>query len=238
MERVRRIPWSAVLRAVGLVALVAGAVALIHWFPAVRQLLVGLEHVRALGLRGMGLFALVYAGATLLLVPAAPFPIAAGFLWGPWTGFAVAWVGEMLGALAAYGLGRTVLRHRVAGWLRRWPVFEALDAALDEQGLVLLTLVRLSPVFPFGPLNYVLGVSGVRPGPFLVATGLGVVPLCLVAAWAGSALPHLEAVLAGEEALGLGTLPYWGGLVTTVIAVYALTRATRRVLARRIAEGT
>jgi uncharacterized membrane protein YdjX (TVP38/TMEM64 family) len=237
MERVRRVPWSAVLRALGIVALVVGGAALLAWFPGAERLLVEIERVRSLGLRGKALFALVYAGATLVLVPAAPFPLAAGFLWGPWTGFAVAWVGEVLGALGAYGLGRTILRHRVAAWLQRWPVFVALDAALHEQGLTLLTLVRLSPVFPFGPLNYVLGVSGVRPVAFLVATALGVVPLCLVAAWAGSALPHLEAVLEGEEALGLGALPYWGGLATTVLAVYAVTRATRRVLARSMAEG-
>jgi uncharacterized membrane protein YdjX (TVP38/TMEM64 family) len=97
-------------------------------------------------------------------------------------------------------------------------------------------LVRLSPVFPFGPLNYALGMSGVRPAAFFVATALGVVPLCVLAAWAGSALPHLEAVLSGEEALGLGSLPYWAGLATTVLAVVAVTRATRRALARRLAE--
>jgi uncharacterized membrane protein YdjX (TVP38/TMEM64 family) len=151
-------------------------------------------------------------------------------------GFVVAWIGEMAGAAAAYGLGRSVLRERVAELLSRWPVFAALDAALDEQGLLLLTLVRLSPVFPFGPLNYALGVSGVRPVAYLVATAVGVVPLCLVAVWAGSALPHVEAVLAGEESLGLGALPYWGGLATTVLAAWAVTRATRRALARRMAE--
>jgi uncharacterized membrane protein YdjX (TVP38/TMEM64 family) len=234
MERLRNVAWIPILRALAVVALVLGVAAAIAWFPAGHQIIAWVEAVRRMGARGLVVFAIAYCFGTVLLVPASPFPVAAGFLWGPWVGFAVSWFGEMAGALIAYALGRSVLRARVKDALQRWPVFAALDTALDEQGLLLLLLVRLSPVFPFGPLNYALGVSGVRPVPYLVATGLGVVPLCLVAAWAGSALPHLEAVIAGEETLGYGALPYWGGLATTVLAVIAVTRATRRALAKRI----
>lgn len=192
-----------------------------------------IERLRALGPAGMVPFALAYAGSSVFLVPVTPFALASGFLYGPVAGFATAWSGEVLGACLAYAAGRWVFRDRARALITRSPMLAALDDALEEQGWRLLVLVRLSPLFPFGPLNYALGFSGVRPLHYVFATAAGVAPACLLLVWTGSTLPHLQAVLEGEEGME-GAWLYWFGLLATAVAVVAVTRATRQALQKRL----
>lgn len=191
------------------------------------------ERLRAMGPAGMLPFALTYAVLSVLLVPVTPFSLSAGFLYGPVAGFFTAWGGEVLGACLAYAAGRWVFRERARALIARSPMLAALDDALEAQGWRLLVLVRLSPLFPFGPLNYALGFSGVRPSHYVVSTAVGVAPACLLLVWTGSTLPHLQAVLEGEQGME-GAWLYWSGLVATAVAVVAVTRATRQALQKRL----
>ncbi|MCB9684726.1 MAG: TVP38/TMEM64 family protein [Alphaproteobacteria bacterium] len=216
----------------GSTVLVLAVYALSH-LPIGERLLHFIETLRDLGPAGMAPFALSYAIATVFLLPSTPFPLAAGFLYGPWAGFVVAWSGEVSGALAAWWLGRTVLRRRAERLVARSPVLTALGEAIQEGGLRLLFLVRLSPIFPFGPLNYSLGLFDVPASTYLVATAFGVGPACLFLTWTGSTLPRLQAVLEGEEGMG-SAWGYWVGLLVTAIAVIAVTRATRQALNRKL----
>ncbi len=216
----------------GLGVLAALIYALSH-LPIGDRLLQLIELLRDLGPAGMAPFALCYAVATVFLLPSTPFPLAAGFLYGPWIGFVVALSGELAGAILAWHAGRTFLRNRAKRLVERSPVLSALGDALAEGGFRLLLLVRLSPVFPFGPLNYALGLFGVEPRRYLVATTLGVSPACLFLTWTGSTLPRLQAVLEGEEGLG-NAWGYWVGLLVTGIAVIAVTHATREALNKRM----
>lgn len=216
----------------GLTLLTAVIYGLSH-LPIGDRVLHLIESLRDLGPAGMVPFALVYAVATTLLLPSTPFPLAAGFLYGPWIGFVVAWIGEVAGAVVAWWLGRTVLKSRAERLVARSPVLTALREALQDGGLGLLFLVRLSPIFPFGALNYALGLFGVLPPTYIVATAFGLAPACLFLTWTGSTLPRLQAVLEGEEGMG-SAWGYWLGLLITALAVIAVTRATRQALNRKL----
>ena len=192
------------------------------------------DALRGLGWAGAALFALGYGVAAALLVPATPFPVTAGFVWGPIGGFAVAWAGELLGASLAFGLGRTLLREHARALAQRYPIIGALDDAVDASGLQLLVLVRLSPVIPFGVLNYGLGLTGVPIGRFLLSTALGVIPASAVLVLAGASLTQLTEALDGDQPAGWGeTALTWGGLAATLAVTWRVSRATRDALARR-----
>jgi uncharacterized membrane protein YdjX (TVP38/TMEM64 family) len=216
----------------GLVAVIA-LVVVVTQLDLADGLLAFVERLRALGPAGMVPFALSYAVASVFLMPVTPFSLASGFLYGPIGGFFTAWGGEVLGACLAYAAGRWVFRDRARALMLRSPMLSALDDALEEQGWRLLVLVRLSPLFPFGPLNYALGFSGVKPAHYVVATALGTAPACMLLVWTGSTLPHLQAVLEGEEGME-GAWLYWFGLLATAVAVIAVTRATRQALQKRL----
>lgn len=156
-----------------LAALVVVAVAL-----TVRGDVVGIDGLRAAvdraGWAGPVVLAGLYAIAATLLVPASPFTIAAGVLFGPVLGTLTALVGATLGATGAFLLGRSLGRDAVAAFGGR--PLERIDRALAQRGFVALLIVRLVPLFPFNLVNVAAGVTGLRLRVFVLATAVGIVP--------------------------------------------------------------
>ena len=93
----------------------------------------------------------------------------------------------------------------------------------------------MSPLFPFGPVNYFFGVSGVRPLPYTAATAVGLAPLCMLLAWIGSTFTRLSQAVGGDADIGrTDTIVYSVGLVASVLVVTLLTRATHKALAHEL----
>jgi len=99
----------------------------------------------------------VYFAATILFVPGSILTLGAGFAFsaplglGPGIalGTASVFVGAALGAIVAFLVARYLLREPVRRLTKRYAVFEAIDAALQDNGLKIFVLLRLSPVIPF-----------------------------------------------------------------------------------------
>jgi uncharacterized membrane protein YdjX (TVP38/TMEM64 family) len=164
---------SPLVRAAVLVPLLAVAVVL-----SLRAEGFGLEAARTAadgaGLLGPLVFAAAYAVGATILLPAAPFTIGAGLLFGPVVGSVTALVGATAGATGGFLLGRLLGRDAVErfGGTR----VTALDRSLSERGFAAVLLIRLVPLFPFNLINVVAGVTGIRLRPYVVATALGIVP--------------------------------------------------------------
>ena len=131
------------------------------------------------------LFLLVYLVATVLMVPGSALTVISGAVYGLWLGGAISLVAATLGASAAFGLSRFLVRD----WaLRRWREsarFVRILRLLEQRQWKIIFLLRLSPLIPFNLLNYFLGVAPVRFGPYLSATFLGMLPGAFLFAWLG-----------------------------------------------------
>lgn len=197
----------------------------------------GLDAAREAGPAGVIAFSLVYAVVTVSLVPASLLTLGAGVTWGPFGGALAVWPGATLGAFLAYALARWGLRDAVARRLAATPSLLALDEAMGAEGGRVTLLLRLSPLFPFGLLNYALGLTRVGPLTYLLATAIGIVPGTLLYAWIGAAAGEVGSVAVGEASLGprqaLGAV----GLVATAVATWLVTRAARRALAQRLPQA-
>jgi len=149
--------------------------------------------------------------AAHIVVTVAPFPrtaftLAAGLLFGPALGIALAVVASTVSALIA------LLLVRMAGWqltrLVRHGAIHTVDERLRERGWVAILSLRLMPVVPFSAINYAAGASAVRLLPYTVATVIGLIPGTAAVVVLGDALtghvsPLLYAVSACTGALGL-----------------------------------
>jgi len=122
--------------------------------------------------------------------------VAAGFLFGIVEGTLLGVAGDAIGASVLYFAARRVfegggkppaLAQRVRDGFARNPVSFAF-------------FIRLVPVFPFGPASIALAWAGCRPGLFLAASILGVVPSTLVFAAIGAGFDH---ALANHETVSL-----------------------------------
>lgn len=201
---------------------VAAAVAAWYVLPVEAWLTAFKDWTHSLGPYAPVAFAGLFVVATLLVVPCTPLTIAGGVAFGWWS-LPIVLAAATVGSVLAFAAGRTLLQDRVRAAIERRPAMRATVEAVGEGGWQLLTLMRLSPFVPFNAQNYVLGITDVRPGAFLVSTLLGMLPGTIVCVYLG-VIGRAAGGDAPEHWISLGL-----GLVATVAAV-ALTR--RRVRAK------
>ncbi|MGH3634760.1 TVP38/TMEM64 family protein [Mycobacterium sp.] len=123
-------------------------------------------------------FPLAFLGAhivvTVLPFPRTAFTLAAGLLFGPVQGVALAVIASTASAVIALVL------VRLAGWqlsrLVRHQTVEKLDTRLHNRGWPAIMSLRLIPAVPFSVLNYAAGASAVRVLPYTLATLVGLFP--------------------------------------------------------------
>ena len=93
-------------------------------------------------------FVAVYVLAAVLLVPGSILTLAAGFLFGLPLGVALTSAGSVLGAAAAFVVGRFRARDWVAQRVATRPRFDALDAATRTDGFMIVLLAGCRRSFP------------------------------------------------------------------------------------------
>lgn len=181
------------------------------------------------------LFIGAYVLAALLAVPGSILTLAAGYLFGLPLGVALTSAGSVLGAAAAFVVGRFVARDWVARRVATWPRFAAFYAALQHDAFVIVLLARLSPVIPYNVLNYALALTASRFRDYLLATWIGMLPATVLYVYAGSIAKSLTVANAGNT-------PSWAaysflalGFAATVALTVLITRRATRLLRDRLA---
>lgn len=187
--------------------------------------------VRELGALGPLAFVVGYALATVCGVPGSVLTLAGGAIFGVWAGAAWVFLGATLGASGAFLIARYVARGIVERRVAREPRFAAIDRAIAADGRRIVFLLRLSPVFPFALLNYLLGLTRVRFPDYLVAS-VGMLPGTVLYVAAGKVAGDVAAAAGGAAPThGTGYYAVVGlGLVATIAVTLLVTRTARRAL--------
>jgi uncharacterized membrane protein YdjX (TVP38/TMEM64 family) len=195
-------------------------------------LLTVIEWVNGLGGWGAIAYMGIYIIATLAFLPALLLTLGAGLLFGIGWGSLYVFIGATLGAIAAFLVGRYLLRDWVGQKIASHSKFLLIDQAVGRSGFKIVLLTRLSPLFPFNLLNYAYGVTSVSFRDYTLAS-VGMIPGTIMYVYIGS--------LAGSIAtLGYGTKganPQLQlaiqllGFVATLIATIYITKVSRQALA-------
>ena len=114
---------------------------------------------------------LVYIVATVCFVPGSVLTIGVGYAFGRafdqhlFLGVLLAstavFVGASSGSLCCLLLGRYLFRAPVLRLAAKYPVFRAIDRALEGNGFQIMLLLRLSPLIPYNALDYISGVTSI-----------------------------------------------------------------------------
>jgi uncharacterized membrane protein YdjX (TVP38/TMEM64 family) len=191
-----------------------------HWIEAFKG------WVEGQGVFGFIAFALVYvAGSLVPGGPAALMTLTAGAVFGFLAGTLVVSAASTAGASLAFLLARTILRGKAPRMAASSPAFAGLNRAIERQGGRIVALVRLSPIFPFTVVNYLFGLTPVRPGAYVVGSWLAMLPGTAAYVYFGSAL--------GDAASGASPVQKAIKLALGVAAVVA-TALIARFAARAI----
>jgi len=184
---------------------------------------------------GGALLSVLYIAATVLGAPGLLLTLAAGFLFGVVWGTVVVSVGSVLGATAAFLIGRFVARDWVAGRIGGSHRFRAIDGAVGRNGFKIVLLTRLSPVFPFNVLNYLFGLTDVRLRDYVLASWIGMLPATVLYVYFGTTIQNVAALISGEFEGGAGRVALLsGGLAATVLVALLIARVARRAIAEEI----
>lgn len=176
-----------------------------------------------------GVFAFmgVYFIATVCFVPGSLLTLGSGFVFGSAVGVGygvvlasiAVFVGASLGSIAAFLLGRYLLRDCVRHRLvKKYPVVEAVDEALLNNGFKIFFLLRLSPIVPFNAINYIAGVTGISLKDYTLAL-IGILPGTVLYCFIGSSAGGLvEAEQGVSKPVTIASIVV--GLVLAFIAVF------------------
>lgn len=226
--RWRRLLWPALA--------LAGLALLFTLLPVQAWLQAGVDWVDDLGAWGPLALVLLYVLACVAMVPGSVLTLGAGAVFGVGLGALTVFIGATLGACAAFLVGRHLARDRVAARVAGNPRFAAIDRAVARQGLRIVLLTRLSPVFPFNLLNYAYGLTGVSFRHYLLGS-VGMLPGTLLYVYLGSA--GAQAASAAEHPAAAGSqVLFWLGLAATLAVTVVITRIARSALSASLDSAT
>lgn len=139
----------------------------------------------------------MYAAAVSFLLMifqavAAPLPafliiFANAAVFGWWKGAILSWTGAMAGALLCFHIARLAGRD-VMQKLTLKLNMDSIDIYFERYGKHTILICRLLPFVPFDFVSYAAGLTAMGTVPFLVATGIGLLPAMVVYSYTGRML--------------------------------------------------
>ena len=203
-----------------------------------------LTHILA-GIDNLGMvapivFAALYIVATVAFLPGSVLTLGAGVVFGVVWGSLYVFVAATLGAIAAFLVGRYLARDWVAAKIADNPKFAAIDQAVGREGLKIVLLTRLSPIFPFNLLNYAYGVTGVSLRDYAIGS-IGMLPGTIMYVYIGSLAGSLATIGADigsdPQAAIAQRLVKIVGLIATILVTLYITKIARKALNTAVGDA-
>jgi uncharacterized membrane protein YdjX (TVP38/TMEM64 family) len=196
-----------------------------------------LTWVDSLGSVGAIAFIIIYILATVAFFPGSILTLGAGVVFGLVLGSFYVFIGATIGSAAAFLVGRYLARGWVAEKIQGNNKFQAIDEAVGKEGLKIVLLTRLSPIFPFNLLNYAYGVTGVSLKDYLLGSA-GMIPGTIMYVYIGSLAGSLATI--GTSTPATNPALQWtirlSGFIATVALTLYVTKIARQALASVISE--
>lgn len=190
-----------------------------------------LEWIDGLGAVGAIAFIGIYIIVTVAFLPGSIPTLSAGVIFGVFWGSLYVFVGATIGATAAFLVGRYLARGWVAKKIAGNTKFRAIDEAVGREGLKIVLLTRLSPIFPFNLLNYAYGLTGVSLKDYFFGS-VGMIPGTIMYVYIGSLAGNLAAIGTGNQPSN--PTVEWAiriiGLIATVAVTVYVTKIARKAL--------
>ncbi|GAB4829784.1 hypothetical protein Ancab_019439 [Ancistrocladus abbreviatus] len=191
-----------------------------------------------LGPWGPVILAVAYIPLTVVAVPASVLTLGGGYLFGLPVGFIADSIGATIGATAAFILGRTIGRSYVISKLKNYPKFRAIDIAIQRSGFKIVLLLRLVPLLPFNVLNYLLSVTPVDIGAYMLATWLGMMPITFSLVYVGTTLKDLSDITHGWSEVSTTRWTFIAlGLLISVVLIICIMKVATAALDKALDEN-
>lgn len=165
---------KAIVKAALLALFIVGAIILVRFTPVKDYLNAAAlgQFLDAAGFWAPLVFIVIYTAGVCLFIPGTLLTGLGAAIFGPYWGFVYVWFGAMLGASAAFVIGRTLGREFAASLIGNR--LQKYDEAIERNGFATVLYLRLV-YFPFTPMNFGMGLTRVRFWDYFFGTGLGII---------------------------------------------------------------
>lgn len=164
---------TAAIKAVLLLTFVIGAILLVRYSP-IGGLLTAETLKRVVDEAGIWapvLFIFLYAAGICLFLPGTLLTGIGAAVFGAYWGFLFVWTGAMIGAAAAFFIGRFLGRDFASSLIGE--KLRKYDDAIADNGFATVLYLRLI-YFPFTAMNFGMGLTRVTFRDYMLGTGLGI----------------------------------------------------------------
>jgi len=165
---------KAILKACIFLAFIILAISLIRFTPIKNYLTAQAlgQFLETAGYLAPVLFVLIYTVGLCVFLPGTLLTGLGAAIFGAYWGFLYVWIGAMLGASAAFFIGRTLGREFAASLIG--DRLKKYDNAIERNGFATVLYLRLV-YFPFTPMNFGMGLTKVHFRDYFFGTGLGII---------------------------------------------------------------
>jgi len=193
--------------------------------------------------RGIVAVILCYIIATVFFVPGSILTFGAGFAIGQafdnlYVGILLAvisvFIGASIGSICSFLLGRYLFRDCVLQLAFSYPIFQAIERALETKGLKIMVLLRLSPLIPFNALDYISGITSISLTDYAIAL-IAIIPGAVVLCVAGASAESLSDRTASTGNSTVKMISIVSGLLLGGYGVYLASYYSKMELDRILA---
>ncbi len=132
------------------------------------------------------LFVAGYVVGGLLLFPLTVMVAVTGMVLGPWSGFLCAIAGSLVSGWVGLRIGAWTGGRLFESTATR--AFRVVSRVLQNHGVLTVAALRMVPIAPYTVVNVAMGATGLRTGPFLAGTLIGLLPGIFVLTMLGDRL--------------------------------------------------
>ncbi|MGL1904156.1 MAG: VTT domain-containing protein [Fibrobacterales bacterium] len=171
----------------------------------------------ALGIPGIIFFTILYTILCMTLAPGSLITMSASAIYGFGLGYIIVTIGSLGAAAFSFLLGKYFMHRKVEQWMQRYPRVAHFQQAIEKRGLLIVFLMRLSPLFPFAISNYAFSLTSLSFWRYFFISWVGMIPGTLLYVYLGA----MGKKMMTEETMGhyqIGLL-IAGGIATAVITV-------------------
>ncbi len=182
---------------------------------------------RALGIYGIMIFIVVYALLCIALAPGSIITMAVGAVYGFGIGYVVVTLGSLLAATLSFLIGKFLFHNAISNWLIKYPRIKLIQNAISKKGLIIVFLMRLSPLFPFAISNYAFSLTDISFKNYFFISWVGMIPGTVLYVYLGvlsTSLIQTDVALQGKTALMVA------GLCATVLLSWFIAKIARSAL--------
>jgi len=140
-------------------------------------------------------------------------------------------IGASIGSICSFLLGRYLFRDCVMQLAFSYPIFQAIERALEGNGLKIMILLRLSPLIPYNALDYISGVTSISLIDYTIAL-VAILPGAFMLCFVGSSASSLSDATSNSTSKTVKIITIVSGILFGGCGVYMASYYSKQELDR------